>query len=432
MSFAKDPTFGNWYNAVDKNAGEAKITHSISYFDKDNHQINFDGGYAEVMSLNNGSQNRQERVRVISGGHSKSILGSSVTNHADGLYSDIQNDDPINWKWVADENKRQELHDDWVNSTNSSELEKYNWDITGSPNSVFGAGLIVLDGNELVQEESTINKNGTLFPITWTITTSNLFGTKDLAEPTEPTKPNMITVAVPEVNVQRQKLQEVVPAPKETVVTPNPIDDKTKQPIKGVTIDPITVPGDHKTGDKVEIPTSGFPEIPGYNKPQGDKITVTIGENGKVEIPYAPKETVVTPNPIDDKTKQPIKGVTVDPITVPGDHKTGDKVEIPTNHLPEIPGYNKPQGEKVAVTIGDNNKVNVSYAPKSVPSGSSSANTTKVTSQNSTNTNSQTKSDKLPQTGETNNKLSIIGSVMIGLVGLLSVFGFNRKKRESK
>lgn len=365
MSFAKDPTLGNMYNADNEYAAKTKITHSISYFDEKGNQVNFDGpAYAEVMSLNNGSQDRQERVKVISGGYSKSIVGSSVTNHSDGLYSDIKNDDPLNWKWISDENKRQELHDDWMKSTNFGEREKYNWDTTNSVNSVFGAGLVVLQGNELVQEESTVNNGQNLFPvtwqtipITWTITTSNLFGTKDLAKPTEPTKPNMITVAVPEVNVQRQKLQEVVPAP---------------------------------------------------------------------------KETVVTPKPIDDKTKQPIKGVTVDPITVPGDHKTGDKVEIPTNHLPEIPGYNKPQGEKVAVTIGDNNKVNVSYAPKSVPSGSSSANTTKATAQNSTNTNSQTKSDKLPQTGETNNKLSIIGSVMIGLVGLLSVFGFNRKKRESK
>ncbi|WP_413627950.1 MucBP domain-containing protein [Fructilactobacillus vespulae] len=285
---------------------------------------------------------------------------------------------------------------------------------------------------------------------------------------------------------------------KETPLNPVAIDQDTHQPIDGVKIPEITIKGDHKTGDKVEIPTKDFPSVDGYNQPSGNTITVTIGENGKVEIPYKQKETPLNPVAIDQDTHQPIDGIKIPEITVKGDHKTGDKVEIPTKDFPKVPSYLTPQGDKIIVTIGDNGKVNIPYSK--VNNGNDKTTTTtpivvtpvvkdsntvidtpvtitvsgnhqpgdvvKIPTRNipevlgydkpqgekvtvtigtnntvtvpytpkettNSNTNAAGNQQKLPQTGETNSS-SILGLIGITLLSLFGFLGFSKRQKDEK
>ncbi|WP_413627803.1 MucBP domain-containing protein [Fructilactobacillus vespulae] len=240
--------------------------------------------------------------------------------------------------------------------------------------------------------------------------------TKDLPEVPGYNKPTGSEVTV---TIGDNGKVEVPYKQKETTVTPSAKDAKTGKDIPGVNIPEITIPGDHHKGDQVNIPTKDLPEVPGYNKPTGSEVTVTIGDNGKVEIPYTSKETPVVPVAIDGKTGKEIQGVNIPTINVPGEHKKGDQVNIPTSELPEVLGYNKPTGSEVTVTIGDNGKVNVPYVAKE----------TNTTGNNSSNNGKQQK--VLPQTGETNSS-SVFSLIGISLLSMFGLLGLGKRRKNEK
>ncbi|ELA07701.1 serine-rich adhesin for platelets [Weissella ceti NC36] len=149
-----------------------------------------------------------------------------------------------------------------------------------------------------------------------------------------------------------------------------PIDEKTGEEIKlpeGKTMPEL----DGKPGEEVEIDVNDLPDIPGYDKPKGDKngkIKVQIPEDGKpADVPYTPAEDKKTPSrPVDEKTGEEIKlpeGKTMPEL----DGKPGEEVEIDVNDLPDIPGYDKPKGDengKIKVQIPEDGKpADVPYTP---------------------------------------------------------------------
>lgn len=124
LNIYSDPTDGFWYN------GSAGVTTATKYYDKNGNEISFDPNlaYLTIESLNHhGSaidktkDGSIEGAKLLSSGKADQIKGSSVTVHnGNYLYSDKNND----------QNAK-------------------NWDVTGSLQEYYGAGLFQVGGNEI-------------------------------------------------------------------------------------------------------------------------------------------------------------------------------------------------------------------------------------------------------------------------------------------
>ncbi|WP_038566635.1 lectin-like domain-containing protein [Weissella tructae] len=210
-----------------------------------------------------------------------------------------------------------------------------------------------------------------------------------------------------------------------------PVDKNTGKEIKTDKSFP-SIKG--KPGDMVEIDINDLPDIPGFSKPKADKngkIKVQIPEDGKpVEIPYQPD---TQSRPVDKNTGKEIKTDKNFP-TIKG--HPGDVVEVDVNDLPEIPGYNKPKGDKngkIKVTIPENGMIDFGYTP--IEAGKpgqpeQNNNGSKNTPENKTPEKGKSKGEaSYPNTGsETNVLVSALGAAMLALTGLFAGLTKLRKK----
>jgi len=190
--------------------------------------------------------------------------------------------------------------------------------------------------------------------------------------------------------------------PEDKKVPSEPVDPEGNKIPTDKPFPKVDIPGDKHPGDEIEIPTKDLPDIPGYDKPDGDTVKVKVPENGKnVEIPYTPK----------DKTPE---------------DKKGDEIEIPTKDLPDIPGYDKPKGKTVKVKVPENGKpIQIPYTPKAgVPSGKNTPNKNVPEAGKPATKNHDDKN--LPNTGsDQQSVLTIAGFIALGLS---LVAGFRKKK----
>jgi LPXTG-motif cell wall-anchored protein len=246
-------------------------------------------------------------------------------------------------------------------------------------------------------------------------------------------KNGKIKVQIPEYG----KPADVPYTPAEDKKTPSrPVDEKTGEEIKlpeGKTMPEL----DGKPGEEVEIDVNDLPDIPGYDKPKGDKngkIKVQIPEDGKsVDVPYTPKKNTTPSRPVDKNTGKEIKTDKSFPIL---EGKPGDVVEIDVNDLPDIPGYDKPKGDKngkIKVTIPENGMIDFGYTPiEAGKPGQSQQNNngSKNTPDNNAPQKGKSKGGAAyPNTGsETNALVSALGAAMLALTGLFAGLTKLRKK----
>lgn len=211
LEINNDPTSGYWYigNPGDGTMG---VYHTSQYYDEQGNLINFSGNaYEQIASLNHqsGQSGPVEHVKVISGGNAKQIIGSTVGNHDDDLYSDNPNSDPDTWSYLPQSVKdelNQAIANDKTNG-NSDALKawkdkyytQYNWDASTSDYGYFGAGIIALNGNKLVDYDYT-RRHPSMG--TWVIQSSTLQGNSI-------TKPIKSEVPVPNISVDRTDIKSV-------------------------------------------------------------------------------------------------------------------------------------------------------------------------------------------------------------------------------
>ncbi|AIG65299.1 hypothetical protein WS08_0360 [Weissella tructae] len=243
-------------------------------------------------------------------------------------------------------------------------------------------------------------------------------------------KNGKIKVQIPEDG----KSVDVPYTPKKNTAPSRPVDKNTGKEIKTDKSFPIL---EGKPGDVVEIDVNDLPEIPGYDKPKGDKngkIKVQIPEDGKsVDVPYTPKKNTTPSRPVDKNTGKEIKTDKSFPIL---EGKPGDVVEIDVNDLPDIPGYDKPKGDKngkIKVTIPENGMIDFGYTPiEAGKPGQSQQNNngSKNTPDNNAPQKGKSKGDAAyPNTGsETNALVSALGAAMLALTGLFAGLTKLRKK----
>jgi len=139
-----------------------------------------------------------------------------------------------------------------------------------------------------------------------------------VSDPNDPTKDTPITY-------EKVPSKDVPSIP----VDPNGNEIPTNKPFP-----PVSIPDDKKPGDEIEIPTKDLPDIPGYDKPDGDTVKVKVPEDGKkVEIPYTPTPTPdkkVPSEPVDPEGNKIPTDKPFPDVDIPGDKHPGDEIEIPT------------------------------------------------------------------------------------------------------
>lgn len=190
LDIYSDITDGFWYDGSDG------VTVTDVYYDTDGNVINFSDGtaYLAISSLNSWTDSdttyapdengvpvqsgtdvgRVEGVKSVDGSTTQvALLGSSVTNHDDGLYSSVTNED-----WAQD-----------INGNKFSQV--IGWDNAGTDKTYYGTGLLSMSGDSISYRAfENIDKNSGNGAV-WFITSTIIPATPDtqLEEPTPPTAP---------------------------------------------------------------------------------------------------------------------------------------------------------------------------------------------------------------------------------------------------
>ena len=262
LNIYSDPTDGFWYN------GSNGVETVTKYYDAKGNLINFDPklAYLTIESLNhhasavNKSQDGSiEGAQLVSAGKADQIKGSSVTVH-NGNY----------------------LCSDKINDQNSKV-----WDVTGSLQEYYGAGLFQVGGNEIDIKWSCRNPKEGYSPIVWAQDSTTIPFIPSVVNPPKapqaPKKPTLQNkVPMPtggSITVHMDNLQMGTPQLKHASVTYNldqaktPTPQPTPQPKPQPTPQPKPTPTPSKgTADVKYVNSKTGQEMPGLPEKtsQGD------------------------------------------------------------------------------------------------------------------------------------------------------------------
>ena len=254
LNIYSDPTDGFWYN------GSNGVETATKYYDAKGNLINFDPklAYLTIESLNhhasavNKSQDGSiEGAQLVSAGKADQIKGSSVTVH-NGNY----------------------LCSDKINDQNSKV-----WDVTGSLQEYYGAGLFQVGGNEIDIKWSCRNPKEGYSPIVWAQDSTTIPFIPSVVNPPKapqvPKKPTLQNkVPMPtggSITVHMDNLQMGTPQLKHASVTYNL--DQAKAPTPQPTPQPKPTPTPSKgTADVKYVNSKTGQEMPGLPEKtsQGD------------------------------------------------------------------------------------------------------------------------------------------------------------------
>ena len=143
LQISQDPT--KWFSITNGSVSKLNIT----YYYGDGSPVSFapKSAYLTVGSLNNYANDMAlysiEEATVLSGGTPYALYGSSVGKHGNSLYSATPNT-------ILDK----DVHKQNPNAHFSGPYKAADWDINGSPNQYYGAGIIEMTGTTLSLEVS--------------------------------------------------------------------------------------------------------------------------------------------------------------------------------------------------------------------------------------------------------------------------------------